>query len=123
LRFPPASGKRLRIGIESDNIGVRMKALDQHDQAAGAAADVEHTVTWANRRLIEEGMPGRLGTDQPYERVVERQEPGVARRGEIRPAWFRHCFDSFGALSADWPSVTLAIIHPTQPITTVVTAG
>src|SRR5262249_27272052 len=79
-------------------VDIRMKALDQHSQGAGAAADVENAVTRPKGRLIDERSSGPIAADQLYERVVERQEPIVASRGEISPAWFTHCFSSSRAL-------------------------
>src|SRR5262245_50441144 len=35
-------GERLRIGIDANDLDLRMPALEQYDQAASAAADVEH---------------------------------------------------------------------------------
>ena len=65
-------GGRLRIGIESKYVDARMNSLDQHNQAATAAANVENAVTWPNGRLIEESPPGRITTERLHEWVVER---------------------------------------------------
>src|SRR5574341_2212022 len=45
FRLASSSGEGLRIGIQANDVNVRVKTLDQHDQAARSAADVEHAVT------------------------------------------------------------------------------
>jgi len=40
-----------------------MKALDQQDQAASAAADLENAVTWLNGRLFDQYPPGRIAAE------------------------------------------------------------
>src|SRR5207247_1176527 len=85
FRLASCSCKRLRIRIESNNVDVRMEALDQRDQAAGAATDVENAMTWPKGRLIEQCPPGCIATQQLHEWVVRRQEPVVACRRDIGP--------------------------------------
>src|SRR3989442_9117437 len=85
LRLLPRSGERLRIGVEPDYVDVRAEALDQHHQTARATADVENALTRSHLGLLEERSAGSIAADELHERVVERQEPVVARRGQIRP--------------------------------------
>jgi hypothetical protein len=47
-----------------------MLALDQHQQAAGAAADVKNAMTGANRRLLKEQRASCIPAQQLYQRVV-----------------------------------------------------
>src|SRR5262245_19111390 len=69
--FRPAScsGERLWIRIESDDIDIRMKALDQCDQGSSATADVENTMSCLNGRLIEKRASGPIAAEQFHDWV------------------------------------------------------
>jgi hypothetical protein len=69
-------GERLRIGIESDDVNIGMKSLDQHGQRPRAAADVEHAMTQPNSRLIEECSPCGIATKQFHEGIDRRSIGG-----------------------------------------------
>jgi hypothetical protein len=57
FRFASGTGEGLRVRIESNYDDIRVQALDQHDETAGAAPDVENAVTRANGRLFEKRSP------------------------------------------------------------------
>jgi hypothetical protein len=77
-RFALCAVERLGILIESDNLDARMKALDQYCERAGAAADIENSLTRSDRRFIEKSLSRPVAPEQLHERVVERQEPDVS---------------------------------------------
>jgi hypothetical protein len=52
LGFASRPGKRLRIGIESDDGDARMILLDQHGLGAGAATEVEDAMAGRERHLV-----------------------------------------------------------------------
>src|SRR5262245_15515402 len=99
FRLASCSGERLRIRIESDDIDIRMKALDQCDQGASATADVENAMPWLNSRLVEKRLSGPGAAEQLHDRIVERQRPVVACRRDISSSRFFHGSNSSEALS------------------------
>src|SRR4029079_653425 len=70
-RLSSGSDERLRIRIESDDHGIRMKAFDQHRQRARATADIEDTMSALDGRMIEKRPPCRIATKQLHEGIIE----------------------------------------------------
>src|SRR5262245_49509623 len=101
FRLASCPCKRPWVRIEPDNIDVRIKMLDQHDQAAGSAADVENAVGGPDSRLIEERPSDSIAAEQLHERVVKRQKQVVPGRGKISLFRFFNClgFSRHGFLS------------------------
>jgi hypothetical protein len=66
-------GERLGVRIESNYIDIRMKPLDHLGQRARAAADVENSLAWPKRRLLEQRPVDRITAEQLHEGIVERQ--------------------------------------------------
>src|SRR5262245_7726280 len=99
FRLASCSGERLRIRVESDDIDIRMMALDQCDQGASATADIKNAMPWLNSRLVEKRLSGPIAAEQLHEWVVERKRPVVACRRDISSSRFFHGSNSSETLS------------------------
>src|SRR5438876_7566879 len=77
------AGEGLGVGIESNDLDLRMNTLNLRGQRAGAAANVKNPVTRTKRRLIELLLSGRFTAEQLYDRIIERQKPVVTGRRKI----------------------------------------
>src|SRR5262245_41832824 len=99
FRLASCSGERLRIGIESEDIDVRMKALDLCDHGASATADVKNTMPRLNGRWIEKRPSCPCAAEQLHDWVVDRQRQVVACRRDISSSRFFHGSNSSEALS------------------------
>ena len=74
----------LRIGIEHNDVDVGMKFFDQRSKGPGAATDVEYSTTRLNLRLIEEGSPRNISTEQLHHGIVREAIASRGRRWEDR---------------------------------------
>jgi len=83
LGFTSRPGKRLRVGIESDDGDARMILLDQHGLAAGAATDIEDAMAGCERHLVSERPADGIAAQQLDQRIVDGQEPVPSRRRKI----------------------------------------
>lgn len=63
ILFASCPGQRLRIGVQSDHLHRRMKALDEGRQRSRAAPHVEHVLARTNSRF-DEHPPGLIAADQ-----------------------------------------------------------
>ena len=75
--------ERFRIRVEPHHLGFAMKTLEQHDQAARAAADFENAVARPDRGLVDNHRSRRVAADEFHERIVERECPVSSGRGEV----------------------------------------
>lgn len=69
--FSSGSSEGPGIGIESDDLDIRMKTLDQRGQRPRATADVEDTMAAADGGLIEERPSCGITAQQFRKRIVE----------------------------------------------------
>ena len=80
-RLAPGARERRRVGIDPDDGDPGMSPRDSSSgQAAGAAAEVEHALTGLERGLLHQRGPGGVATEEPVDRIVERQQPAGGRR-------------------------------------------
>jgi hypothetical protein len=112
-RFALLAARASWIGIQADDLDARMKALDERDERARAAADVESLVTRSKLRLIEERGASPIASEKLHEWVVKRQEQVVPGRGEKGPSrlcnrlrFGRHVFLAFVRAGSREASVT-----------------
>src|SRR5262245_53199628 len=88
LRFLGRPGERLRVGINAHHLDVRMKLVDQHDESARAATEIERALAGPKGGLIEKSSASLVCAEELHERVVKRQKPIVPGRGQIGPSMF-----------------------------------
>jgi hypothetical protein len=67
-----------------------MYALDQLNQSARSAADVENAITGTEIRLLEECSSRAIGSEQLHKRIVERQSPIAPGRRKVGSLNFLH---------------------------------
>src|SRR5215217_3055268 len=83
LGFSSGAGKRLRVRIEPNNFGLRMKVFDKDREVSSTAADLDDTMIRLNTRLIDQLSVDRLEAQQLLERVVKRKQPVVPHPREV----------------------------------------
>ena len=70
-------------GVEPDHFGFRVEPLGQDGENRGAAAYVENSLIRADVRVIDQGSHDSFADKPAVERVVEREKPIVAGRGDV----------------------------------------
>ena len=112
FRLSSASGERLRIGIESDDLDIVMELLDQRGQCTRATADIEDAMSAPDSRLIEECPPCRIAAQQLHERIVERQGPIAASSGKVGSLNIFRCFRILSMAFQAIDSITMSAPTP-----------
>jgi hypothetical protein len=89
-RLGPRAGERLRVGVEPDELDPRLRGLRNQRERAGPAAQVEHALARHELGVRDQlALRGRRA-QEARERIVERQEPVGAGRGDEVPVSSRH---------------------------------
>ena len=83
LCFTSGVGKRLRVGIEPNNLGLRMKTLDEDREVSSTAADLDGTMVRPDDSLIDQLSVDRLKAQQLLKWIVKRKQPVVPHPREV----------------------------------------
>src|SRR4030095_15787386 len=73
----PRALERFRVGIEADDLDVRMLAFRQERDAAGAAADLEQVLLGMKVYLIDQLLIRPTAEEQFLKWLVQRQTRGI----------------------------------------------
>jgi len=74
-RLTAGAGERFGIGIQPDDLELRVRPLDQQREVACPAADLQHPLGRFKLGLIGELAVRGLNSDQARKRVIQRQQP------------------------------------------------
>src|SRR5262249_45253111 len=93
--FLAGTGKRLRVGIEADDLDLRKPLPNKDSQRAGPAAQVENAVGGTKPGLSQQLLSRSLGAEDFQKWIVERQKYVAPCRGKISAWRWRHVADSW----------------------------